>query len=435
MTLPRLFLASAGRLLGLALRGLRPGAPDPSGRRWTAWARIPVIIAFVPLFALVQLIHWIGFLLDEILFPGYRKVEIKEPLFVLGVPRSGTTHLHRVLAQDQRLTTFNTWECLFALSVTERRFWMGLGRLDALVGRPLGRLLAWAERRAFGAMTEVHSMGLSDPEEDYFSLMPVLACFILILPFPTDPFLWRMGTFDRDMPAPERERLMDFYRSCLKRHLYVHGPGKRLLSKNAAFAPLAGTLRETFPDARFLVCLREPARTLPSQLSSLEPGVRLFGVLTVAPDFRDRLARQLGFYYENLASALGDLPEERCAWVSMKDLKSDLTGSVTTAYRRLGLPLDEDFRGRLVAAAALAGPYRSSHHYSLDQFGLEPERIDRDLGAVYRSLAARSVLAPRPAVTQSAAETRTSIGACPAEHSQPEATTGSPSSKEAALPC
>ncbi len=435
MTLFRLFLTSAGRLLRLALQGLRPGTPNPSGRRWSAWARIPVLVVFIPLFALVQLIHWIGFLLDEILFPGYRKVEITEPLFVLGVPRSGTTHLHRVLAQDQRLTTFSTWECLFALSVTERRFWLGLGRLDALVGRPLGRMLDWVERHAFGAMAEVHSMGLRDPEEDYFSLMPVLACFILILPFPTDPYLWRMGTFDRDMPARERARLMNFYRGCLKRHLYVHGPGKRLLSKNAAFAPLAGTLRETFPDARFLVCLREPERTLPSQLSSVEPGVRLFGVLAVAPDFRDRLTRQLGFYYQNLASALGDLPENRCAWVTMKDLKSDLTGSLTAAYRRLGLPLDEDFQRRLVAATSLARTYRSGHRYSLEQFGLEPESIDPDLAGVYRSLAACSVLASHPAALEAVSDDAAPAIACPAERPALDASTESPHPKEPVLPC
>ncbi len=428
MTLARLFLASSGRLLRLTIQGLRPGAPDRSGRRWTAWARIPVIMAFVPLFALVQALHWLGFLLDELLFPGYRRVDIREPLFVLGVPRSGTTHLHRVLARDRHMTTFSTWECLFALSVTERRLWLGLGRLDALVGAPLGRLVHWFERRAFGSMAEVHSMGLGEPEEDYFALMPVLACFILILPFPLDPYLWRMGAFDRDMPAPERARLMDFYRGCLKRHLYVHGNGKRLLSKNAAFAPLAGTLRATFPDARFLVCLREPQRTLPSQLSSVEPGVRLFRVLSVAPDFRERLIRQLGFYYENLASALGDLPENRCAWVTMDDLRSDLTASVTAAYERLGLPLDESFRGQLAQVSALAGSYRSGHRYSLEQFGLEPGPIERDLAGLYRSLAARSVLAAGPGRGPQATAQR-----CAATPTN--ATTGSPAPEEPALPC
>jgi hypothetical protein len=349
-----------------------------------------VMSGFIPLFALVQSIHWIGFLLDEIFYRGYRRVEIREPLFVLGVPRSGTTHLHRLLAEDTNLTTFSTWECLFAPSVTERRFWLGVGRLDARVGRPLGRLLDRIERLAFGGLDAVHPMRLSDPEEDYFALVPVLASFILILPFPQSDLLWRMGTFDRDMPESKRARLMEQYGNCLRKHLYVRGQDKRLLSKNAAFAPLAGSLAEQFPDARFLVCLREPQSTLPSQLSSLEPGIAFFGVESVVPDFHERLTAQLGFYYNNLERVLGELPEERCAWVTMHELKSDLAHRMPRIYEQLGLPLSEAFRTAIGRQATEARSYRSAHDYSLARFGLTREDIDRDLGEVYARLAARS---------------------------------------------
>jgi omega-hydroxy-beta-dihydromenaquinone-9 sulfotransferase len=338
-----------------------------------------------------QSIHWIGFLLDEIFFRGYRRVEIREPLFVLGVPRSGTTHLHRLIAKDESLTTFSTWECLFAPSVTQRCFWLALGRVDAMLGRPLGRLLGFIEQRAFKELDAVHPMRLGDPEEDYFALMPALASFILILPFPHSDLLWRMGTFDRDMPASKRKRLMDFYAGCLQRHLYVRGRDKRLLSKNAAFAPLAGSLAERFPDARFIVCLREPEATLPSQLSSLEAGIGFFGVRSVVPDFGKRLTDQLSFYYDNLETALAHLPHDRCAWISMRTLKSDPVHPILTVYRQLGLPISEAFRAAIGRAAAEARDYRSPHKYSLEGFGLCRESIDRDLGPLYARLAARAL--------------------------------------------
>lgn len=384
----RLLLFSALRLLLLTLGTLRPGPSEPPG---AFLRRLLVIGLFLPPFALIQVVHWIGLLLDEVLFRGYRRVEIREPLFVLGVPRSGTTHLHRVLAQDPQYTTFSTWECLFAPSVAERRLWLGLGWIDARLGRPLGRLLGWLERRAFAGMAQVHSMSLADPEEDYFALMPVLACFILILPFPADAYLWRMGRFDQAMPAKERERLMAFYRGCLQRHLYVHGPEKRLLSKNAAFAPLAGSLQGAFPDARFLVCLREPAATLPSQLSSLEPGVRLFGVLGAVPDFRARLARQLGFYYANLEQSLADLPKHRCAWVTLDGLKADLAATLGAIYGQLGLTLCDRFRNRLSLEAELSRTYRSRHGYGLAQFDLAPDTLDAGLAEIYLRLRGRAL--------------------------------------------
>ncbi|MBN2886870.1 MAG: sulfotransferase, partial [Chromatiaceae bacterium] len=343
----------------------------------------------IPLFALVQAIHWIGFLLDELFFRGYRRVEIREPLFVLGVPRSGTTHLHRVLAEDEQFTTFSTWECFFALSVSARRFWMGLGRLDARIGRPLERLLGVLERLVFGALDDVHSMRLSDPEEDYFAFTPALACFILMLPFPQSERIWRMGTFDRDLSARERERLMHYYHRCLQKHLYVHGPERRLLSKNAAFAPLAGSLREHFPDARFLVCLRPPTQTLPSQLSSIEGGLALFDSERIMPELRTRLGQQLGFYYSNLHEALANMPASACFWVTMSDLKGDLSATIQRFYQRLGLRMSTAYQHRLRALDSRSRGYQSAHRYSLDQFGLSAETIEQELGPLYSALLAR----------------------------------------------
>lgn len=383
----RLFFETGAEVLLLAYRSFFPGAgrPRPSARR------LVILAGFIPFFTLALGIHWVGLLLDEIFYRGYRRVAIREPLFVLGVPRSGTTHLHRLIAEDPRLTTFSTWECLFAPSVTARRFWHRVGRLDGQLGRPLARLLGWVERRAFKGLEAVHPMRLSDPEEDYFALIPVLASFILILPFPHSQQLWRVGAFDRDMPEEKRQRLLAFYYRCLQKHLYVAGPGKRLLSKNAAFAPLAGSLAARFPDARFLVCVREPQATLPSQLSSLEPGLAFFDVPSVCPDFRSRLTEQLGFYYKNLERALGELPEDRCVWVTMRTLQSDLKHQILAIYARLGLPINAEFRAAIDRHARAARTYQSPHGYSLEQFGLSRETIDRDLGPVYERLAARSL--------------------------------------------
>jgi hypothetical protein len=354
--------------------------------------RLAVMGVFVPLFALVQSVHWLGFLLDEIFFRGYRRVEIQAPVFVLGVPRSGTTKLHAVLARDPRYTTFTTWECLFGLSVTARRFWLGLARLDRLVGAPAARAVAWLERRVFSGLDDVHAMSLATPEEDYFALMPILSCFILFLPFPGAQHLWRMGAFDRDMPPRERERILRFYRACLQKHLYVHGSHKRLLSKNAAFAPLAMSLAAQFPDALFIICLREPGKTVPSQLSSIAPGLRFFGVPEHESVIRDRLLQCLAFYYENLDALAESLPEQRRVLLDLSGLAADLAGGIATAYAQLELPLTPEFRQLLKAESAAARAYRSGHSYSLAQFGLDQARLDADFPAA-RKLARRSAAA------------------------------------------
>jgi omega-hydroxy-beta-dihydromenaquinone-9 sulfotransferase len=74
----------------------------------------------------------------------------------------------------------------------------------------------------------------------------------------------------------------------------------------------------------------------------------------------------------------------------MRELKSDLAHRMPRIYEQLGLPLSEGFRTGIGRQATEARAYRSAHDYSLDQFGLTREDIDRDLGAVYARLAARS---------------------------------------------
>jgi hypothetical protein len=401
-----LFLTTTTRFFGMAVGAL---FRSPDGESPIRPRRLLIMLGFLPVFAVVQGIHWLGFLLDELFFRGYRRVQIQAPLFVLGVPRSGTTNLHAFLAQDPQFTTFSTWECLFAPSVSQRLFWRTLGRLDQRIGSPLRRLLHLVERRVFASLDDVHAMSLASPEEDYFALMPVLSCFILALPFPHSTHLWRMGSFDRDMPRDERRRLLAFYTNALRRHLYVHGPNKRLLSKNAAFAPLANSLAESFPDARFLVCLRDPAETVPSQLSSIRSGLAFFGVPPDSAPIRERFIGQLAFYYENLLRLADGEAAQRTVTATLPQLKRDLVGTVRDAYRKLGLPLAPEFAVALSKAAARARGYRSGHRYTLGQFGLDAAVIADRFASVrahpaLRGAAVAAATAVRPA-PRSAART------------------------------
>ena len=345
--------------------------------------RMIVILLFLPIFGSLQLIHWLGFLLDEILFRGYRKIKIHKPLFVVGPPRSGTTLLHRALAEDDQFTTFSTWEGLFALSVTERKFWLTVIRIDRLIGRPFARLMSLLEKYLSTQLDSIHRVTLNTSEEDYFSFTPILACFILVIPFPFEESIWRMGTFDRDVDVKRKKRLMSWYKSCLQKHLYVNGTDKRLLSKNAAFASLLGSLDETFPDARYLCCMRDPLETLPSQLSAIRPGLKLFAVEALAEHFRERFVELFRYYYDNLTDVISAMPENRAQFVDMVLLQNNLYVTVTEAYARFGLSLCEQQRRVLLTLDGDSKAYHSSHSYSLDEFGLDREELETIFASVY----------------------------------------------------
>lgn len=345
--------------------------PAP-GRRLPSVRRIVIMLAFVPALTVVQAMHAVCLALDHVVFPGFRRVAVRAPLFVLGVPRSGTTLTHRTLAHDPALTTFTVWECLLAPSILQRRLVRGLARLDRAIGRPGASLLGWLDRRVFGALDDVHAMDLTAPEEDYLALLPAMACFILVVPFPGATLLWRLAEVDRGaLPAPQRERLLAFYKGLLQRHLYVHGTDRRLLSKNAAFAGMVSSLREAFPDALVLRCDREPEAVVPSQLSSIQGGVALFDSDPDGTVFSRKMPEVLRAYYKALDTALPRPAGPQHIVFDMADLKADLCGTIKRAYGHFGLPLDPAFLATLQREAEAARLYRSNHRYTARDFGLD----------------------------------------------------------------
>ena len=196
---------------------------------------------------MVQALHWLGFLLDELLFRGYRSVPIESPVFISGIPRSGTTFVHRTLAQDRtQFTTVSSWEAALAPSITERKLVRALAWIDRKTGSLGHRTLHRLTARIAGDFNEVHELDPTGPEEDYLWLLPTGSCFILLMAFPFSTWLKRTALL-QEMPSAQREQLLEFYRRCIQRHLYCAPPGRRFLSKNAAFASWVAPLAHSCP--------------------------------------------------------------------------------------------------------------------------------------------------------------------------------------------
>lgn len=373
----KLFLKSLRRFLVLFLQ--LATSPGRDGRRLTGFL---LILVLFPLALAVQLLHWLTFLLDEIFYRSYRDVTVREPLFVLGPPRSGTTHLHHVLSADPGTTTFRTWECLFGLSVCARKLLLALARLDRSLGRPVGRAGSWFGRRVLTSMDDIHPVGLRDPEEDFLCLMPLAACFLLLIPFPRAAWLWEIARFDTDLDARERSELLSWYRRCVQKHLYVFGTDKRFLSKNASFSGMAEGLLEVFPDARILYTTRDPRAVVPSQLSSLKPALEACGFRDYPEGLKNGLVDLLRHYYEHLAAVAGRHPD-RMTLLYNDDLRTDLAATVVKALDSVGLEVDDGFSEELLILSAASRKHRSGHHYTIEQFGLTDDMIASQFERVY----------------------------------------------------
>lgn len=314
--------------------------------------RLLLYVLFLP----IWLLHWLCLFVDELLFPGYKRTAIKRPLFILGVPRSGTTFLHRTISEDsERFTSVRTWEVFLAPSIVQKKFWLALGWLDTRLGSPGWRLIQWLEKKLFRGLEGVHDMDLAAAEEDYLLLLPMFSCFILFLPFTESRHIWQLARFDWEASAKDRRRIMTFYRACLQKHMYVFGRDRRYLSKNAAFASWPVTLHDYFPDAEFVVCMREPEKTVPSLLGSIQSGADFFELDLLQGELPGMLTEMMADYYQHLLERF----PTAAPVIHMNAMQQDIATTVESIYQHYGDQVAASYQQRLAELRRQASAYKT----------------------------------------------------------------------------
>ena len=78
-------------------------------------------ILFLVLYPVLLIINRIFLFLDYILVPEFEKAKVKEPVFIMGVNRSGTTFFHKLLARSNQFSTSKTWDLIIP-SLSLRKF-------------------------------------------------------------------------------------------------------------------------------------------------------------------------------------------------------------------------------------------------------------------------------------------------------------------------
>ena len=348
----------------------------PSPRRLLAHLSILWLLSFW------ALVNAVCLQLDRILFPGYRKLRIRNPVFIVGNARSGTTLFHRLLCGDEeRFVYFRTWEVLFPSLLQKRMIRALAAGYSRIFPDSFQRLAAW-ERRQLQSLKAMHPIGIDKPEEDEFLLLIPFASATLAVFFPYVDRLQELVHFD-GRPARVRQRIMRFYRECVARQLYLHGGDRTLVSKNPSFVTKLQSLAQEFPDAKFVYLIRNPFETIPSLLKLMRT---IWQGLGLDSDHIESSTRQLAEGcmrdYRYAIEVLSKLPEDRYAIVEYTDLVADPRAAVEQVYDRLKLSISADFKGRLVAERSRQRRYQSENVYSLEEFGISQAEVSQGLAGI-----------------------------------------------------
>ncbi len=348
--------------------------------------RMGWLLLFYTLFPLLELFIWTGLWLDEIFFPDYRKVQIKEPVFIIGNPRSGTTFLQRLMAEDtQTFTSMRTWEMLFAPSITARRLFEVLAALDRRIGKPVRKPLLRLQRR-WQEANVVHKIALRAPEEDEYLLLHLWSTLKTWTFSAMLEEAERYTYFDEQVPQRERRRIQKFFHRCLQRHLYAHDAADQVyLSKNPSYSPMIETLLELFPDVRFIYLARNPLEMIPSYISLTEEEWQILGDPPEPYMSRDWIMEMAYHWYTYPLGRFSELPEDQYVVVNFHRMVDHAEVVVNEIYERLNLEMGAGFKKFLHERAMAARQHESEHDYALREMKLSRQEILTEFKEVFKT--------------------------------------------------
>ena len=346
--------------------------------------RLLFLIFIILVYPLWRISIRIAYLLDNLFYPDHQQQEIKQPVFIVGNFRSGTTFLHRLLTKDASSTSLTGLEIYLAPSIVGRRFLRWGMRINYAIGNPAQRIINVFEAIA-AKYADIHKFGLNEAEEDGHVLFHIWSTYDLLAFFPFPKLVHQYIYYDDQIPAEEKDREMRYYHQVIKKHVFAHH-GKRFISKNPSYSPKVRTLHQKFPDAKFINLVRNPLQVIPSSISLFSNHWHTYGDPETEYPLKETVIEHSKYWYLYPHRYLRNLPPDQYIRIRYKDLVADPQGVVEMIYRRFGYDISPEYASTLKAEAQKAQKYKSKHNYSLKAMGLSEQALNKEFSTINRQL-------------------------------------------------
>jgi hypothetical protein len=314
---------------------------------------------------LLHTVNRLNYVEDRKRFPEIAEQEIVAPVFIIGMPRTGTTILHDILASDPANRAPLTWEVTFPSPPPQTATFRTDPRIEDC------RATIPARNEQLPGFDAIHPMGAELTQE----------CVVMMGEAMCTPLFhnqFRVPTYqdwvDHDADwAP----VYDWHHRQLQ-HLQSGHALDRWVLKTGAHLWGLDELLATYPDARIVFTHRDPVKSMTSY-SSLTSIVRSVGSdevdrVEVADDWIARLRRVLLRGIE--VRAAKDYPDAVFYDMYFPDFIGDQFAVVEQIYDALGLPMTGAGADAMKAFIADNPPGKHGvHFYEPEEFGIEPDRV------------------------------------------------------------
>jgi hypothetical protein len=292
--------------------------------------------------------------------PEIAEQVVSRPLFITGLPRTGSTLLHAFLAQDPAVRAPLTWEVMYPSPPPEKSCY----RSDPRLART-ARVLRWLDL-LMPNFRRAHLIDAGLPQE----CIAITAMSFVSYVFESVFFVTSYRRWHEDV---DKLPAYGFHRRFLQ-HLQRRCSGTHWVLKAPIHLMALDTLFQVYPDAGIVMTHRDPVEVLASCASFTE---------ILRSPFTDSLNRkELGIEVSKrwekgarlavkFRQHRADL-RERFFDILYTDLLRDAMGVVRSLYRYFGMQLTDEAE-RAMQRFLKENPQNKTgvHRYTLDEFGFD----------------------------------------------------------------
>ncbi|NKY58920.1 sulfotransferase family protein [Nocardia flavorosea] len=297
-------------------------------------------------------------------YPQHAEVSVERPIFVTGLPRSGTTAVHRLLTVDPGHQGLEMWLTEMPQPRPPRETWEQ---------NPVFQRLQAAYEKHHVEHPEfmgVHHIS-ADQVEECWQLLRQSA---MSISYECLAYLPRYSEWLRDqdwIPAYERHR----------RNLQLIGlndPDRRWVLKNPSHLFALDALLAVYPDALIIQMHRQPRTIVASVCSLNEQATDGWSEKFRGPVVGEA---QLELWSRGARTFLADRAKHPAAQfvdVYYEDFVTDPIATVERIYDHFGIEFTEAARTQMAGlhSESTSGAARPAHKYSLADFGLTADQVD-----------------------------------------------------------
>jgi len=306
---------------------------------------------------------------------------IRRPLFILGLPRTGTTLLYGLLAEDPANRAPLSWEFDDPCPPAETETYESDPRIARTQKRfdQVGQLAP--------GFQAIHPVGALMPQE---CIVPTASEFMSI----RFQMSFDVSSYDDWLLEQDMSATYGYHRRFLQ-HMQSRHMAERWILKSPGHLGAIETLFDTYPDAMVVQTHRDPIRVIPS-VANLEYTMRMIASDEVDPV---RVGRHMIHVWSKLleqgmeARARHPEREAQILDLSMQEVVGDPIACVAKIYRTFEIDFSPEARERMQRYLDVHPKNEFGiHRYSLEAFGLEEDEVN----AAFKGYRERFELAAEP---------------------------------------